>query len=150
MLPLNMQLTIFNTSKLEALQRARTTESLASQWYNQQYLSFDISRIQELQNSEVLELTFISKLFNSALSLDTINHLLSLLSKPYAYEYQHIYFDVFSNKWSYLPDEIDDDESEEEEIDEEEITNSYVENLSAENDREEIERLIDNLQDLLK
>jgi hypothetical protein len=136
----NTQLTIFNTKKSDALKIANTTESFASQWYNQKYLSFDISRTPELQNSEVLELAFISKLFNSALSLDTINQLLSLLTKPYAYDFRKIYFDIFSNKWSYLPKKID----------EEEITNSYIENLTAENDHEEIERLIDNLQDLLK
>jgi len=146
----NMQSTLFTTNKIDALLLAKTTESLASQWYNQQYLSFDISRTPELQNYEVLELVFISKLFNSALSLDTINHLLTLLSKPYAYEYQHIYFDVFSNKWSYLSEEIDEDENEEIEIDEEEIANSYIENLSAESDKNEIERLIHYLQGLLQ
>jgi hypothetical protein len=140
-----LQPTLFKISKSEALHMARTTESLASQWYKQQYLSFDISKTPELQSSQVLELAFVSKLFNSALSLDTVNHLLSLLSKPYAYEYKHIYFDVFSNEWSYLPEEIDEDENEAEEI-----ANLYIENLSAENDREEIERLIDYLQDLLK
>ena len=70
-----MQSTLFTTNKVDTLLLAKTTESLASQWYNQQYLSFDMSRTPELQNYEVLELVFISKLFNSALSLVTINHL---------------------------------------------------------------------------
>lgn len=135
----NMELTLFKTNKFDALKIANTTESFASQWYNQKYISFDITITPELENSEVLELAFISKLFNSALSLDTINQMLSLLSKPYAYNYQRIYFDIFSNKWSYFPEEIN----------QEEIVNSYIESLTAEKDREEIDRLIDNLQALL-
>ena len=114
-----MQVSLFPITRSEALKIANITESIANQWYNQEYLSFNITTTPVLQNSQVLELTFISKLFNSALSLDTINQMLSLLNKPYAYNYQQIYFDIFSNNWSYLPLENEQDEEKSEEIDNE-------------------------------
>jgi len=115
----NLQNSLFPITRSEALKIANTTESIASQWYNQNYLSFNITLTPVLQNSQVLELTFISKIFSSSLSLDTINQLLSLLNKPYAYNFQRIYFDIFSNNWTYLPVENEQDEEKSEEIDNE-------------------------------
>ena len=128
----NLQTTLFSSSKEEALNLAKTTESLANLWFNQNYLSFDILKIHELQNSEVLELAFLSQLFKSNLDLETINKLLEKLAKPYAYDYRQVYFNVFSNDWEYLPEEIN----------EEDIAENYLENLSAEDEREKIEDII--------
>lgn len=136
----NVQPTLFSYTKEEALIQANTSESLANMWFNQNYLSFDISETHELQNSEVLELMFLSQLFKSNLDLETINKLLDKLAKPYAYDYRKVYFNVFSNDWEYLPEEIN----------EEDIAENYLENLSAEDEREKIEDIIKRLQELLK
>lgn len=136
----NVQETLFPTSKEEALIQANTSESLANLWFNQNYLSFDISETHELQNSEVLELMFLSQLFKSNLDLETINKLLEKLAKPYSHDYRQVYFNVFANDWLYLPEEID----------EEEVVENYLENLNAEDDREKIEDIINYLQELLK
>jgi len=136
----NLQPTLFSSSKDEAIISANTTESLANLWFKQNYLSFDISKIHELQHSEVLELRFLSQLFKSNLDLETINKLLDKLAKPYAYDYRKVYFNVFSNDWEYLPEEIN----------EEDIAENYLDNLSAEDEREKIEDIIKNLQERLK
>ena len=136
----NLQTTLFSSTKEEALNLAKTTESLANLWFNQNYLSFDILKIHELQNSEVLELTFLSQLFKSNLDLETINKLLEKLAKPYAHDYRKVYFNIFANDWLYLPEEID----------EEEVVENYLENLNAEDDREKIEGIIKDLKELLK
>jgi len=136
----NLQPTLFSTSKEEALDLAKTSVSHAKLWYNQNYLSFDISKVNELQHYELLELVFISELFKSELELEIINHLLLKLPKPFAYDSNTIYFNIFTNSWEYFPNNIE----------EEEIVERYVENLDAEDDREKIEELINNLQEKLK
>jgi hypothetical protein len=136
----NLQPTLFSISKEEALDLAKTSASHAKLWYNQNYLSFDISIIKELQHHELLELVFISELFKSELELEIINQLLLKLPKPFAYDYNTIYFNIFTNSWEYFPNNIE----------EEEIVERYVENLDAEDDREKIEELINNLQEKLE
>lgn len=136
----NLELTLFSTPKERALDLAKTSVSHAKLWYNQNYLSFDISKVNELQHYELLELVFISELFKSELELEIINQLLLKLPKPFAYDYNTIYFNIFTNSWEYFPNNIE----------EEEIVERYVENLDAEDDREKIEELINNLQEKLK
>ncbi|NBO72976.1 hypothetical protein EBV26_21280, partial [bacterium] len=124
----------------EALQKANTSESIATLWFQQQYVSFDISKVSELQHHEVLELTFVSKLFQSTLGIDVINQLLETLPKPYAYEYHRVFYNVFSGEWDSLPVEIDEDE----------IIEDYFDSLDPEHDRETIEGIITKLQALLE
>jgi hypothetical protein len=111
----NLQSSLFLTSKEEALSMANTTESLAGLWYNQNYLSFDIATVNELQQSQVMELCFIAQLFKSALNIDTINQLLISLPKPYAYDHNLVYFDVFANTWKMLPQEVEMEENDDHE-----------------------------------
>ena len=136
----NLQPTLFTTAKEEALNISNTSESIAKLWFNQNYLSFDISKVIDLQHYEVLELTFIANLFKSNLDLELINQLLSKLPKPYSYNFNEVYYNIFSNSWENLPKEID----------EEELVESYLENLNAEENREKIEDIINSLQELLK
>jgi hypothetical protein len=142
MLSPDLQEQLFSTSKEESLIIAKTTESQANLWFKENYLSFDISKVDELQYSQVLELTFISQLFKSTLALDTLNQLLLKLPKPYSYNYHQLYFNVFSNEWEKLPEEV-------EELNEEEVANNYLNNLNAEENREEIENIIYKLESLL-
>ncbi len=137
-----MQNTLFSPTKKEALEEADTSESIAKMWFINGYLSYDISKLNELQYPQLLELTFISALFKSTLDLDTLNNLLLQLQKPYAYNYHKLYYNVFTNEWEKLP--------EVEEVDEEEFVNNYLENLNAKDNSEEIQTIIDNLQILLK
>jgi len=139
MLTPNLQPTLFTTPKQEALQKANTSESIATLWFQQQYLSFDISKVHELQYPEELELTFVSKLFQSTLGIEVINQLLKTLPKPYAYEYHRVFYNVFSGEWESLPVEIDEDE----------IIEHYFDSLDPEDDRETIEGIITKLQALL-
>ncbi len=136
----NLQSSLFLTSKEEALSMANTTESLAGLWFNQNYLSFDIATVKELQQSQVLELCFVARLFKSALSIDTINHLLISLPKPYAYDHNLVYFDVFANTWNMLPQELE----------EESVVENYLETLVDEENKEKLKNLIARLQDLLQ
>ena len=140
MLTPNLQPTLFTTPKQVALTLASTSESIATLWFQQQYVSFDISKVSELQHHEVLELTFVSKLFQSTLGIDVINQLLETLPKPYAYEYHRVFYNVFSGEWESLPVEIDEDE----------IIENYFEDLDPELDRETIESIITKLQALLE
>ena len=140
MLTPDLQPTLFTTSKQEALTLANISESIATLWFQQQYVSFDISKVSELQHHEVLELTFVSKLFQSTLGIDVINQLLETLPKPYAYEYHRVFYNVFSGEWESLPVEIDEDE----------IIEHYFESLDPEDDRETIEGIITKLQGLLE
>jgi hypothetical protein len=140
MLTPNIQPTLFTTSRQEALLKASTSESIATLWFEQNYLSFDISKVSELQYHEELELTFVSKLFQSNLGIDVINQLLKTLPNPYAYEYHRIFYNVFSGEWESLPVEIDKDE----------VIENYFEDLDPEDDRETIEGIITKLQALLE
>ena len=136
----DLQPTLFTTKKEEALILAQTSESIANLWFNKDYLSFDISKVNDLQHSDVLELTFISALFKSNLDLELIDKLLLKLPKPYSYHFNQVFYNAFSNSWEYLPKDID----------EQEIVESYLENLNVDEDREKIEDIIKRLQELLK
>ena len=140
MLTPDLQPSLFTTPKQEALTLANTSESIATLWFQQNYLSFDISKVSELQYPEELELTFVSKLFQSTLCIEVINQLLKTLPNPYAYEYHRIFYNVFSGEWESLPVEIDEDE----------IIENYFRNLDPEDDRETIEGIITKLQGLLE
>jgi hypothetical protein len=140
MLTPNLQPTLFTTPKQEALLKANTSESIATLWFQQQYVSFDISKVSKLQHHEVLELTFVSQLFQSSLGIDVINQLLKTLPKPYAYEYHRVFYNVFTGEWESLPVEIEEDE----------IIEHYFEDLDPEDDRETIEGIITKLQGLLE
>jgi hypothetical protein len=140
MLTPNLQPTLFTTPIQEALLKANTSESIATLWFQQNYLSFDISKVNELQHHEVLELTFVSKLFQSKLGIDVINQLLETLPKPYAYEYHRVFYNVFSGEWESLPVEIHEDE----------VIENYFDSLDPEDDRETIESIITKLQALLE
>ena len=140
MLTPNLQPGLFTTPKQEALTLANTSESIATLWFQQNYLSFDISKVSELQYPEELELTFVSKLFQSSLGIDVINQLLETLPKPYAYHSESVFYNVFSGEWESLPVEIDEDE----------VIERYFEDLDPEDDRETIEGIITKLQALLE
>ena len=103
-------------------------------------MSFAIGTVKELQQFQVLELCFIARLFKSALSIDTINQLLISLPKPYAYDQNLVYFNVFANSWKMLPQKLE----------EETVVENYLETLVDEENKETLKNLIARLQDLLQ
>ena len=77
----NFQETLFSTSKLEAIKYSGVKELIISQWFDLNYLSFDISKINELSETQFIELMFISKLMSNIDSKSMLNYLLSKLQK---------------------------------------------------------------------
>ena len=89
-------------SKKEILKSIEVREITASQCYDLNYLSFDISKVEQVSDSQLLELTFISKLINNCESKLLLYYLLSKLQRPYSYNFKEIFFDVFTDKWRYF------------------------------------------------
>ena len=89
-------------SKKEILKSIEVREITASQWYDLNYLSFDISKVEQVSDSQLLELTFISKLINNCESKLLLHYLLSKLQRPYSYNFKEIFFDVFTDEWRYF------------------------------------------------
>ncbi len=97
-----LQVDFVNTSKKEILESIDVREIIASQWFDLNYLSFDISKIDKLTMSQLLELTFIAKIIQNCESKLLLHYLLSKLKRPYSYNYKELYFDVFSDQWREL------------------------------------------------
>lgn len=93
---------IDSRNKKEILDSVEIREIIASQWFDLNYLSFDISKIEKLTTSQILELSFISKIIQNCESKLLLNYLLSKLKRPYSYNYKELYFDVFSDQWREL------------------------------------------------
>jgi hypothetical protein len=109
----NLQETLFTTPKLEAIEYSGVKELIISQWFDLNYLSFDISKINELTEPQFIELMFISKLMSNIDNKSMIIYLLSKLEKPYAYSYDKVNFNVFTNEWVYNDKKIEDFSNEE-------------------------------------
>ena len=137
-----LQSTLFKTSKKEVLENYKVSETEASKWYKLNYLSFDFDSLSEFEESQFLEIIFINKLINSCKNDTFFNYLLSKLQKPYSYNYNKIYFDIFEGEWKELPlvkeisdfsfekivDELLDNCKEEDKI---EVISDYISQLSS-------------------
>ncbi len=134
--------TLFKTSKKEVIENYKISEIEVSKWYKLNYLSFDFDSLDELEEPQFLEIIFINKLIVSCKNETILNYLLSKLHKPYSYNYNKIYFDVFEDEWKLLPvetnisdysfeeivDELLDDCKEEDKI---EVISDYITELSS-------------------
>lgn len=98
-----LQNTLLKTSKKEILESYKVSEKEASKWHKLNYLSFDFDNLDDFEEPQFLELIFINKLIASCKNEIVINYLLEKLQKPYSYNYNKIYFDVFENEWNELP-----------------------------------------------
>lgn len=134
----NLQETLFKTSREDVLTSISIPLAMFTQWNKDGLISFNLADEAEISEPQSLECIFVAKLFSSNISLEIINSLLGKLVKPYAYDFNTIYFNVFKNEWEYLP-VIPNDAA---------IVESYIENLT-EDDKEEIEELINTLQNKL-
>ena len=133
-----IQETLFNTPKLEAIEYSGVKELIISQWFDLNYLSFDISKINELSEPQFIELMFISKLMSNIDSKSMLNYLLSKLQKPYAYRFDKVFFNVFTNEWEYTEKNIAD-------FSDEELIDIVIEN--ANDDKELLESYIQQIEE---
>ena len=138
MIQQQLQESLFTTSTKEVLIQTNVPLAVYSQWFNEGFLSIDLAKHKEINETQRLECLFISHLFSSNLQLEIIRYVLGKLTIPYSYNPNKIYFDVFKNEWEYLPIIIDDKD----------IVVEYIENLT-EQDREEIKDLISSLNEKL-
>ena len=134
----NFQETLFSTPKLEAIKYSGVKELIISQWFDLNYLSFDISKINELSEPQFIELMFISKLMSNIDSKSMLNYLLSKLQKPYAYRFDKVFFNVFTNEWEYTEKNIAD-------FSDEELIDIVIEN--ANDDKELLELYIQQIEE---
>lgn len=135
----DIQRTLFPNPKKEVLKETKTSKAIFSQWFKQGLLSFDFSEVTELDEPQRLECIFLAGLFNSKMSLESIQQMLAVLEKPYSYNPSLIYYDVFRNEWFYLPKE--------QELSDEEIVEAYLENLSSDEIKTKIMDLVDLLEE---
>jgi hypothetical protein len=133
----NLQETLFTTPKSEAIEYSGVKELIISQWYDLNYLSFDILKVNELTEPQFIELTFISKLMSNIDSKSMLNYLLSKLQKPYAYRFDKVFFNVFNNEWEYTDKKIED-------FSDQELMDIVIEN--ANDDKELLEVYIIQLE----
>jgi hypothetical protein len=123
-----LQKTLFKTSKKEILDDYNVSEKEASSWNKLNYLSFDFDSLDEFEEPQFLEIIFINTLISSCKNETVFNYLLSKLQKPYSYNYNEIYFDVFEDEWKKLPVETEISDYSFEEIIDELLENSKEEN----------------------
>jgi hypothetical protein len=134
----NFQETLFTTPKLEAINYSGVKELIISQWYDLNYLSFDILQVNELTDPQFVELMFISKLMSNIESKSMLNYLLSKLQKPYTYRFDKVFFNVFTNEWEYRDKKIED-------FSDEELIDIVIEN--ANDDKELLESYIQQVEE---
>lgn len=132
-----VQPSLFNIPKAEAIEKSGVKELIISQWYDLEYLSFDIMKVNELTESQFIELIFISKLMSNVESKMMLNYLLSKIQKPYAYKHNEVFFNVFSDQWEYKDKSVDD-------YSDEELLNILIKN--CDDKKEKLECLITEIE----
>jgi hypothetical protein len=80
------QLALFFRPVDETLFRARICLEEAEQWRQRGWLSFDISAVAGLGETEVDELLFVRDVARSGFSMDQVSCLLEELGRPYRYD----------------------------------------------------------------
>ena len=90
---------LFDTPVTELLERYEVTPAIVTKWHQSRYLSFDPMKFDELDEEKEIEFRFISSLFASCLSFESVESLLKRLDKPYRYDLRSGYFDFLKNVW---------------------------------------------------
>jgi hypothetical protein len=130
------------TTKDNVLKNYNFLESNISKWNKLSYFSFDFDNINEFESHQIQEIIFINKLFLNCKNDTVTNYMLNKLQKPYSYNFEEIYFDIFDDEWKELPvetnisdysfdeilNELLDDCKEEEKI---EVISDYITELSS-------------------
>lgn len=139
---------LFKRSLKEFLKETGVDINKLKQWFRIGWISFDPGTQKVYDDKEQYEAMFIKGLVKSELPKETITHMLSQLEKPYCYSYKDIYWDFDKNEWREFSQVIDEfvDNNLEEIIGNN--LESYLGGLS-ENNKEELERIIDCVKNLL-
>lgn len=94
---------LFVYDKDELLWEYSFTNSMLTQLFEDNYLTYDPAGKDKLSALEFYELRFIISIFSSDLSLSSVKTLLSALEKPYCYDISKMYYDFISKEWQPLP-----------------------------------------------
>ena|ERR1035437_5473164 len=132
----DLQLTLFTEEKKDIYKRLNINDSDTSLYYKKGYLSYNISECVYLNTPQLLELKFIHTLYSKHKNFETINLFLKDLHKPYAYNIDNVYFNVFKNEWCYSS------ERDIEKIDKHELIDFLIDSLDIEDDNDDIKNLI--------
>ncbi|MBL7110196.1 MAG: hypothetical protein ISS11_08165, partial [Candidatus Marinimicrobia bacterium] len=103
------QLSIFNAQTNVLLEKFKIQPATVKNWFNSGYLSFNPMSFDELNSEHEIELEFIASLFNSGITLESIDKMLDKLNKPFRYSFRSVYFNFLNNEWNYLPRYFRDD-----------------------------------------
>jgi len=142
----DLQLGIFKTKREDALEQFNIAYASAQQWYKSGYLSFKIEKTEELEAAQLKELAFLNAMFNSGVSLNTIDVLLGKLGKPYAYSLSQIYYDFTKGEWKQLPAKEDFVEENNEDLLSQ--ISSIVDEYEDSNNNKAVNEILDSLKAL--
>jgi len=139
----NLQLDLFPVNKIDVYKELNINDSDTNVYYEKGYLSFNISENTYLTSPQILELKFIHTLYLKHKNFEIINVYLKGLQKPYAYNIEKVYFNVFKNEWCYFSDvEIEKNNKHE-------MIDFLIDSLDAEDDNSDIKNLIIRLTIIL-
>jgi len=138
------QLALFSHQISDILKEFNLNNAIITQWYELGYLSFDFRKKNKITEPEFLELHFVSGLFNSGMSLNSIEFLLSKLDKPYSYHLNNVYFNFSKKEWEYLP------QPETPTIDNiSEMINEVLDDIDVKDYKETLEGIINDIKEKL-
>lgn len=132
------QESLFSHNLEETLNELSISIATATQLFEDGYLSLDPSKRTELNEFDYQELRFISSLFNSELSLESVKTLLSKLEKPYYYDISKVYFNFKNKEWEMIP------------VPEEPSAEDLIEGLIEEEDFDRLIEMGDRIQYFLE
>lgn len=95
----DQQLSLFQYTVLEVLQKWRVTLIQAQRLFELNYLSFDPQPHLTLDPCQECELIFLLSLLRSGLSESQLEKMLSGLKKPYSYPVDQLVYDFSKRKW---------------------------------------------------
>ena len=107
--------------------------------YKDGLISFNPETVDELDEGQEAELSFLAALITSGVNDTFLLHILADLKQPYQFNVGSIYYDWLQKRWCSLP-EIPEPE---------EVFNTWLEELKDNNDTETLERLEKEIRDAL-
>jgi hypothetical protein len=97
------QLFLFPTAPRDLSKKLGLTWWAATQLHKEELISFDPEDTPELSEPQMAELSFIGPLVASNCSPETLQDLLSTLTKPYCYSHRTIYYHWPEKTWKQIP-----------------------------------------------
>lgn len=104
------QLSLFPTAPRDLCKELDLPWWAAIELYKEELISFDPEDIDELNEPQLAELSFVGSLVAANCSPETLQDLLSGLTKPYCYSHRKIYYYWPSKTWKRIPELPEDSE----------------------------------------